>query len=229
VTMEFPEVHLHVSDRNIQFIPIPSYRSAEMVRECMLIAGEATARWAMRNRIPFPFIAQELGDLPNEVLPGLAGSYQLRRCMRPRRLSAQPGDHAGLGLSVYTQVTSPLRRYTDLLAHQQIRRYLRGEELLSIDAVLERVAAGEAAALAAVQAERASRLHWTAVYLQDKIGSTWEAIAVDLKGNRATVIIPELAMETQIAVKGSVTYNDRLTVELKSVKLPELEFMFVLP
>jgi len=229
VTIEFPEVHLHVSGRNIQFTTIPTYRSAEMVRECMLIAGEATARWAMRNRIPFPFIAQELGDLPNEVLPGLAGSYQLRRCMRPRRLSAQPGDHAGLGLSVYTQVTSPLRRYTDLLAHQQIRRYLRGEELLSIDAVLERVAAGEAAALAAVQAERASRLHWTAVYLQDKIGSTWEAIAVDLKGNRATVIIPELAMETQIAVKGSVAYNDRLTVELKSVKLPELEFMFVLP
>ena len=229
VTIEFPEVHLHVADRHIEFSPIPSYRSAEMVRECMLIAGEATARWAMRNRIPFPFVAQELGDLPNEVLPGLAGSYQLRRCMRPRRLSAQPGDHAGLGLPVYTQVTSPLRRYTDLLAHQQIRRYLRGEALLSIDEVLERVAAGEAAALATVQAERASRLHWTAVYLQDRLGSTWDAIVVDVKGNRATIIIPELAMETQVVAKDGLTYNDMIKVELKSVKLPELECMFILP
>jgi exoribonuclease-2 len=229
VTIEFPEVHLHVHDRTIEFSPIPSYRSAEMVRECMLIAGEATARWAMRNRIPFPFIAQELGDLPNEVLPGLAGSYQLRRCMRPRRLSAQPGDHAGLGLPVYTQVTSPLRRYTDLLAHEQIRRYLRGESLLSIDEVLERVAAGEAAALANVQAERASRLHWTAVYLKDRLGSTWDAVVVDLKGNRATLIIPELAMETQVVAKGQLTYNEIIQVELKSVKIPELECMFILP
>ncbi|AEJ19096.1 RNB domain-containing ribonuclease [Gracilinema caldarium] len=229
VTIEFPEVHLHVADRTIEFTPIPAYRSAEMVRECMLIAGEATALWAMRNRIPFPFIAQELGDLPNEVLPGLAGSYQLRRCMRPRRLSAQPGDHAGLGLPVYTQVTSPLRRYTDLLAHQQIRRYLRGENLLSIDEILERVAAGEAAALTNIQAERASKLHWTAVYLQERIGTTWDGVVVDLKGNRATLIIPELAMETQVVVKGSVTYNEMVRLELKAVKLPELECMFILP
>ncbi|WP_304224255.1 RNB domain-containing ribonuclease [Gracilinema caldarium] len=229
VTIEFPEIHLGVSEKEIQFSPIPSYRSADMVRECMLIAGEATARWAMRNRIPFPFVAQEIGDLPNEVLPGLAGSYQLRRCMRPRRLSAQPGDHAGLGLSVYTQVTSPLRRYTDLLAHQQLRRYLKGEQLLDIDEILERVAAGEAAAAATIQAERASKLHWTAVYLEDKIGSQWEAVVVDIKGNRATVIIPALALETQVAVKESVSYNDTVTVTLKSVKLPELEFMFILP
>lgn len=226
VTIEFPEVHLQVANREIQFSPIPAYRSAEMVRECMLIAGEATARWAMRNRIPFPFVAQEIGDLPNQVLPGLAGSYQLRRCMRPRRLSTQPADHAGLGLSVYTQVTSPLRRYTDLLAHQQLRRYLKGEPLLDTDQILERAAAGEAAAAATVQAERASKLHWTAVYLQDKIGSEFQAVVVDIKGNRATVIIPDLAMETQIAIKERVTYNDTITVALASVKLAELEFMF---
>lgn len=229
VTIEFPEVHLHVQERNIEFSPVPSYRSAEMVRECMLIAGEATAQWAMRNRIPFPYIAQELGDLPIEVLPGLAGSYQLRRCMRPRRLSAQPGDHAGLGLPVYTQVTSPLRRYTDLLAHQQIRRFLRGERLLSIDEVLEAVAAGEAAALAAVAAERASKLHWTAVYLQDKIGSMWDAIVVDMRAHRATTIIPGLAMETQVALQPGITYNDSIKIELKLVKLPDLECMFILP
>lgn len=229
VTIEFPEIHLRVENREIRFSPIPAYRSAEMVRECMLMAGEATARWAMRNRIPFPFVAQEMGDLPNQILPGLAGSYQLRRCMRPRRLSAQPGDHAGLGLSVYTQVTSPLRRYTDLLAHQQIRRYLKGEPLLDIDTILERVAAAEAAAGTTVQAERASKLHWTAVYLQDKIGSEWQAVVVDIRGNRANIIIPELAMETQVAVRETLTYNDRVTVVLKSVKLAELEFMFVLP
>jgi len=70
-------------------------------------------------------------------------------------------------------------------------------------------AAGEAAAAATIQAERASKLHWTAVYLQDKIGSEFQAVVVDIKGNRATVIIPALAMETQIAIKERVTYMIR--------------------
>jgi exoribonuclease-2 len=83
--------------------------------------------------------------------------------------------------------------------------------------------------LATVQAERASKLHWTAVYLQDRLGSTWDAIVVDFKGNRATIIIPELAMETQVVAKEGLTYNDTIKVELKSVKLPELECMFILP
>ena len=82
----------------------------------------------------------------------MAGSYQLRRFMRPRTLSTKPGLHWGLGLSQYTQVTSPLRRYPDLLAHQQIRAFLQGRPPLSEEEVLAALAAGEAAAAATVLA-----------------------------------------------------------------------------
>jgi exoribonuclease-2 len=40
----------------------------------MLLAGEGAARWAFLRALPFPYICQEVGDLPNEPLPGLAGS-----------------------------------------------------------------------------------------------------------------------------------------------------------
>ncbi len=229
VTIEFPEIHLTVRDRQIQFEPIPPTQAALMVRECMLIAGEAVARWALRNQIPFPFIAQEIGDRPAEIPPGLAGFYQLRRCMRPRRLATQPGTHEGLGLSLYTQVTSPLRRYTDLVGHQQIRRVLRGEEPLSGEEILKRIAAGEAAALAATQAERASRLHWILVYLKDKIESSWEGTILDIQKNRAVVLIPSLAMETQVSLKTRRDLNEKITLLLKKVQIPEAEALFVEP
>jgi exoribonuclease-2 len=164
--------------------------------------------------------------MPSEPLPGLAGSYQLRRCMRPRRLSAQPGRHGGLGLGEYTQVTSPLRRYTDLLAHQQIRAVLSGKTPLTTEGVLERAAAGEIAAQAAVQAERASRLHWTMVHLSRMAGSEWDAVVVERKGGRATVIIPDLALETQVAVAGDAAINDSIRLAVKTVKIPELEAIF---
>jgi exoribonuclease-2 len=130
-------------------------------------------------------------------------------------------------LAEYTQVTSPLRRYTDLLAHQQIRAFLRGAPPLTEEEVLFRLAAGEAAAAAAVQAERASRAHWTAVYLSDKIGSHWEGVLVEKKGPRGIIIIPALALEIQAGIKRDREPNETVALTLASVRIPEAETIFV--
>ncbi|MDR2404183.1 MAG: RNB domain-containing ribonuclease [Spirochaetaceae bacterium] len=237
VSIELPEVHIAVTGARITITPDIPCRSAAMVRECMLLAGEGAARWASRSpggpRLPFPYVCQETGDLPAALPPGLAGAYQLRRCMRPRSLSVKPGSHWGLGLNEYAQVTSPLRRYTDLLAHQQIRAALktglyRDRAPLEEDTLLPVLAAGEAAAQAAAQAERASRLHWTAVYLSDKKDSSWEGVLVDRKGNRGVVIIPDLGLETQVPLKGDRQLNDPLLLTLSSVRIPEGEAVFIL-
>ncbi|MDR2185474.1 MAG: RNB domain-containing ribonuclease [Treponema sp.] len=227
VMIDLPETHITVHDETITINLIEPYKSADMVRECMLLAGEGAARWALQQRLFFPFVSQETGDLPMTPLPGMAGSYQLRRCMRPRTLSVKPGPHWGLGLEQYAQVTSPLRRYTDLLAHQQIRACLRGRPLLSEEEVLIALAAGEAATAATVQAERMSRAHWTAVYLSDKKDSQWEGIIIEKKGSRSVVMIPALGLETQIVTKNDTAPNDPLTLTLSSVKIPESEAVFV--
>ena len=233
VIIDLPETHMQVSHdgnfpRSISVEQIPSYRSAEMIRECMVYAGEGAARWAMQRQIPFPFISQEAGEFPQHRLPGLAGAWQIRRCMRPRVLSAKPAVHWGLGLDEYTQVTSPLRRYTDLLCHQQIRAFLGGREPLAASEVLLRASAAEAAAAASVKAEKASRAHWMAVYLSDKHDDAWEGIVLDRKGNRGVVIIPALGIETQTSLKGTEEPNDTVKLRVSSVKIPEGEVQYAL-
>jgi exoribonuclease-2 len=226
VSIDMPEIHIGLKDGQVVIEPLVRYRSADMVRECMLLAGEGAAMWAMQRNLPFPYIAQEAGDIPGEILPGIAGAYQLRRCMRPRLLSVKPGRHWGLGLDAYTQVTSPLRRYTDLLAHIQIRAGLRGGTPLSADEVTARIGAGEAAASAITQAERASRSHWRMVYLSGKKDSVWDAVVLEKKGSRWVVIIPDLALETQIPLRKEAAPNDSLRLILKSVNIPRLEANF---
>ena len=257
VIIELPEAHIHVGpdgqagEKRISIETVPSYRSAEMVRECMLLAGEGAARWALQNQVPFPFISQEAGELPEKRLPGLAGAWQLRRSMRPRNLSSKPGVHWGLGLDQYTQVTSPLRRYTDLLCHQQIRARLAmenggGQKPLEEEEVLLRAAAADAAAGATVKAERASRAHWMAVYLSgrkdsangvaggnadgngDGDGEVWEAVVLDRKGSRGTAVIPALGIETQMSLRGTEEPNEEIRLKLISVKIPEGELGFAL-
>jgi exoribonuclease-2 len=197
-----------------------------MVKECMIIAGEGAGTFASGNGISFSYLSQE-ADLIENIYKGFAGSYQLRRCMRPRILSVVPGKHQGLGLDIYTQVTSPLRRYTDLLAHIQLRAFLRGEKPLGADEVSTHLGYSEPAATAASQAERASKNHWTMVFLSDKKDAIFDAVALEKKVNRWVLLIPSLALETQLHLQKDVSPNENVKLILKSVNIPKGEASFI--
>jgi exoribonuclease-2 len=195
----------------------------------MLLAGEGAAQWALEHQLAFPFISQETENIPNKIPDGLAGAFALRRCMRPRTLSIKPGLHQGLGLDIYSQVTSPLRRYTDLLAHEQISAFLRKEPVLDGETLLMRLVAAERAALAVQHAERSSRAYWTAVYLSDKTGAEWDAIILEIRGPHAIMFITELGIEIQTALprNSPPALNEPCRVKLTSVKIPEVETRWV--
>ena len=57
--LDLPEVMMRVSDGEVIIEPILRLRSRDMVREAMLMAGEAAARFAIQHSIPFPFVTQE--------------------------------------------------------------------------------------------------------------------------------------------------------------------------
>jgi exoribonuclease-2 len=231
IFIDLPELHITLEEGQVRLEPLVRWKSADMVRECMLLAGEGAARWVrarelLGKALPFPYVGQEIGELPARPLPGYAGAWQLRKSMRPRSLSLKPSLHQGLGLDVYTQVTSPLRRYTDLLAHQQIRAALRGGETLGKEELLLRLGAGEAAIAQSVQAERASRIHWTLVYLLDKIGSRWEGVVVEKKGPKVQALIPALGLDTQVSLKKEASPNETLGLRLMALRIPEGEAIF---
>jgi len=225
VNIDLPDIHITIDSGNVNIAPVPEYQSNFLVKECMIAAGEGAGNWAASRGLAFPYISQEV-ELQGKVPPGLAGSIQLRRCMRPRILSVKPGRHQGLGLDTYTQVTSPLRRYTDLLAHIQIRAFLRGEKPVSADDVSARLGFSEAASSAAVHAERASVNHWKMVYLAGRKDSIWEAAAIENKGARWAVLIPSLALETQAVLQRNVSPNENVRLVLKSVNIPKGEALF---
>jgi len=225
INIDLPDVHITVENEKIEVTPIVDYRSSFLVKECMIAAGEGAGNWAAGKRLPFPYISQEV-EIQGKVLGGFAGSMQLRKCMRPRTLSVKPGRHQGLGLDTYTQVTSPLRRYTDLLAHIQIRAFLRGNKPLSSDDVSARLGFSDAAVTAVVHAERASENHWKMVYLSDKKDSVWDTVATENKGNRWVVIIPQLALETQVFLQRNVSPNDKIKLILKSANIAKGEAVF---
>ena len=191
------------------------------------MAGEGAARFAFKNQLPFPFVSQEAPDFPESLPDGWAGQFARIKCMRKRSVGITPAPHAGLGVSFYSQVTSPLRRYGDLVAHQQLRAFIDGRHLLGKDEMLERIAAGDAASLAAKKASRQSDTHWKLIYLLQNPENTYEAFCIDRRGSDALFLIPSLDMQTTMHNAGDVKLNDLVMLKMKSVDVTEQKQEFV--
>lgn len=201
ISINMPEVHISVNPetKKVELLPLERFEADDMVCEMMLLAGEGAARFAMNNRIPFPYVTQDAPDIPKTTVEGLAGQFALLKCMHKRSVGITPGMHAGLGLATYSQVTSPLRRYSDLIAHQQLRAFLNGEKLLDKDTMLERISQGDAASIAARKASRFSEIHWKLIYLLQNPQWSGKGICIDIKNGDSLIMIPSLAMQTTLA------------------------------
>ncbi|WP_089724978.1 RNB domain-containing ribonuclease [Candidatus Thiosymbion oneisti] len=223
--IELPEVSVRVRDGEVNIRPLPRLCSRLLVTDTMLMAGEAAAGFCLEREIPIPFATQAAPDKVEQPAD-LAAMYAYRRRFKPTRLTGNPEPHFGLGLARYTRATSPLRRYSDLLVHQQIRAWLAGSQLLDTQQVTKRTAEAEIAAATVRRAERLSNQHWKLVYL--RANSRWrgEGVLVDKGERKAVVLIPELAMEARVRLRGDPELNSRVRLIPQEVDLPDLTCYF---
>lgn len=217
--IDLPEVAVRVEDGKVVIRPLPKLASRDMVTDAMLMAGEAAARYAQAREIPIPYAIQpEPGEIRQPE--GMVEMYAYRRFFKPSRVSLDPGRHFGLGLDMYARATSPLRRYVDLVVHQQLRAAAAGQETASAEAVMQRIAGIESAGAIIRKTERLSNLHWKLVFLSQNPGWRGEAVVVALEERKAVVIVPELAMETRIRLSSNMTLGQSLMLAVREVDLP---------
>ncbi len=231
IRLDLPEVKIRVVEDEITITPLPRLRSRDLVTEFMLMAGEAAARFSQEHNIPFPYSTQpspepDANGNPYPAPETTAESYGFRRRFQRSQLKSQPEPHSGLGMEQYSQVTSPLRRYLDLVAHQQLRAWIQKRPLLDSEALTERVGAAEAVIGNVRRAERFSNRHWTLVWLRRNPQWYGEGILVDTMKQRGTFLIPELALECRVRLKEPAELNCSVALQLSEVDLPELTAYF---
>jgi exoribonuclease-2 len=216
-----PEVKIRAADGKVSIRPLPQTDSRTMVTDAMLMAGEAAAGFARANGIPLPYATQEAPETPREKPETLAEMYECRKTLRPSAIRSFPSPHAGLGLQAYCRTTSPLRRYLDLVVHQQLRAFILGTPLLSPDEITQRIGATEAVSGKIQKAERLSNLHWTLVYLLQNPGWQGRAVVVE-KGRLCTVLFPDLGLETKVNLGSGVPLNGEVALRPAGIDLARL-------
>lgn len=223
--LNLPEVSIRIVDGDIRIRPLARLASRQMVTDAMLMAGVAAAEFARAEGLAIPYATQVAPEERRQP-QRLSEMYAYRRLFKPSQASSVPDAHFGLGLSHYTRTTSPLRRYLDLVTHQQLRARITGAEALDTNAVAERIGASEAVSGLVRKAERLSNQHWKLAWLARHAEWRGEGTVVSLEERKAVVILPELALETRVRLKEGMQLDQTVRLAAREVDLPDQSVFF---
>ena len=151
-----------------------------LVSEMMILAGEVVGTFGVENSLALPFRGQGEPRLMDEetwdtIPDGVCAEMAMRSCMVASTQGITPRPHHSLGLGAYVQFTSPIRRYADLLAHYQIKSYLRsGKHSSEIPNEKLELVLSEAGANASVgiKTQREISKYWVTEYFSRRLDSS---------------------------------------------------------
>jgi exoribonuclease-2 len=220
ITFRRPELKIRVSDGEIEIKKInPNSTTRILVSEMMILANGLSADFASVNSLPVIYRTQEpreaLAIDETPVVEALAFE-RLRKTFKRSRLSLTPGLHSGLGLTAYTQVSSPIRRYADLVTQRQITAMLSGaaiphgrEELLQI------LVNAETAEQEIRVIEDRSTNYWLLEYLaRHKREESLPAVVLDAKGN---IELEDLYLRSKLPAGTRLEPGQTVSVRIDSV------------
>jgi exoribonuclease-2 len=210
-------------DYSVAVKDLPRLKSRDLVTDAMLMAGEAVALFLVEHTVPAPYASQPPPDEPSTP-ETMAEKFAYRKKFKRSKLSLESDLHAGLGIESYVRVTSPLRRYSDLLVHQQLRAFLCGGALIDESEMLSRVAQADLGGASTARAERSSNRHWTLLHMQQHPEKVYRGILVDKRDDRGTVLIPELAIDVKLRRMADEQLDEEIFVQLTRIDLSDLSF-----
>lgn len=213
-----PEAKVRVSpDGSIRIKVIDADSPAHtLVSECMILANTMAGTLARDQRLPVLYRIQKPPELPHPNRDN-SGLMQWPRKLRKGELSCHPAPHYGLGVDVYVQASSPLRRYADLLATHQIRAFLLKEKPpFTAEDLMPILGNAEAVAEEATRVERRSTRYWLIRALAMRPPQRVQALIIESRGTRAQAMVEELALRIPVTAPRPVSPGDRIVFDVKA-------------
>lgn len=210
-----PDIVLSGEGDDIQVELVPGHAQTmaqNMVAEMMILASASAADWAVTRRVPVIYRTQS-----TELPPECAGMWtdpvriaEIMHHMVPSVLETQPRSHAALGLSCYAPVTSPLRRYADLVNEAQILAVLATDKPRFTQKELDDLLLIMHIALDdAAQIQRSRPRYWKLLFfMQQGEDRWWHGIVTEENETQFTVSLPDY----DIFLRGRKKLFDEKTV-----------------
>jgi len=139
IIFESPNTKIKLYEDKIILTKLEKTISQIIVAESMILMGYVTSLFIDKYNLAAAFRIQKLNCNPSEILNRYIDSdikyIILKQYMGRSFITTKPGTHESLGLKMYVQCTSPLRRYLDLIIQRQVYNKINNYEVLSKDSV----------------------------------------------------------------------------------------------
>ncbi|CAK0742886.1 exoribonuclease II [Gammaproteobacteria bacterium] len=173
-----------------------------LVSEMMIQANRLSAAVMKEAEVPCIYRGQTAprerlfeGVVPDDLWLNYRQRMQLSRA----EVGIEPIVHHGLGVESYATISSPLRRYADLVNQRQFAAFLRGEPLpytmLELKAILSAI---ERPVSQSSLLEQNRRRYWLLRLLEQRRGLETDALVVAIHGQRIQIVLPEFMLETTL-------------------------------
>ena len=219
------EFDINVEDlKRIRIVPVDrNSPSNSIIEELAVLVNRETARLFQEREFPGIYRTQAPYELLKEVGEGKDVTLE-DISIEAARLSTVPQPHAGLGCESYMQVTSPIRRFLDLVTQCQIRALLeKREPVFDPESLMRWAELIQTRQREYTRAERQVVHYWKSRYLQQHTGLVYSGrVRRQLPNQRTEIELTELNYLVPVNGFDKTEPGTEMLLLLKEVQLEPL-------
>ncbi len=217
IIFDMPSYKINIINSNVVINNIQKNLAQIIVSESMILMGYVTSLYLFEKNIATPYRTQKINCNASDILEKYKDSdikYSiLKQYMGKSFITTKANKHESLGLSKYTQCTSPLRRYLDLIVQRQVFNTIKNIENIELNKINEIIDYSKIKQLENNNIYKNDKLYFLKKFFINDNKSSYKIIFIkwiNNKKNIALVYFPEYSLELLILLYISIeTYTNK--------------------
>ncbi len=219
VQINLPEVNIWIEENGDLVINRAENESPGriLVSETMIMANWMMAKFLVKNGLPsiYRSQAEPRSRLYKNENATLYQNWMQRRLLSRFMLGHGPERHSGLGLDAYMTATSPIRKYSDLVAQRQIKAVFGMETPYTSNEIDKIIQMLDNPMRNVAKMQYLRKRYWLLKYLERKVGGKEEAIVLTKRKNNYAALIPEYMIECDLPMPGGCTLKPEDLIQIR--------------
>ncbi len=228
VILPFPDVIIDVEDGEPVRVRLADVDTPGRlaVAECMVLANILAAEYLATRAIPGLYRSQ--GPPGQRLLrrptKDLYANFRQRRHLSPGQLSTEPQPHSSVGADQYTTVTSPIRRFLDLVMQHQLVHALAGGGVLFAESRLRDWAGVIYRQQGRVNLiSQARHRYWLLRYLARRVGERFPALVLGSGPRRVQFVLTDFLLDGDLPPNPAVGPRPGDTIMVRLARVDPLD------